>query len=228
MAIKRGEELGVDPRRDKYSVQELLDMYLKTLTRSEATQVSYRGHAKTLLEMFGKRKAHTINTKDARLFAKVMELRGLQQATIAHRLGIMRAALGWAEREGKVTHNGLGGMRISKGTSKVYPVPTVEQLGAIMRVAPERVQRVIILGLYTGCRIGPCELFRLRWEHVDFTNRTIYIPAALKNRRAGDLRPIPMRDDLIPALWTWRRNDTERYPGCEFVINYKGKKWTGS
>lgn len=222
-ALKRGE-VGEDPRKDKYSVAELLEAYMATLTRSSSTQAAGRYHLKSLLEMFGPRKASTITRKDAQIYAEVHKVRGLAQGTIAQRLGILRAGLNWAERQGMISQSGLVGMKLSKGESRVYPVPTIDQLSDIMAVAPERVNRVILLGLYTGCRIGPCELFRLKWEHVDINHRTFYIPAALKNRRRnGEFRPIPMRDDLVPALWMWRRKDQQEHPGCEYVIHCQGR-----
>jgi len=220
--IQLGVRKKIDPKKDKYTVNELLDMFIANRI-SERTREGYMYHTKPLRQMFGSRKAHRLTRQDAEIFARVGAVRGLAQATIARRLGILRAALNWAEREGHISHSSWSGLRVRKGKAREWPIPTVEQLAAVIAVAPDRVVRTILLGLYTGCRIGPCELFRLQWQHVDIDNRTIYIPASRKGHSSNPFRAIPMRDDLVPALWSWRREDKERYPDNDYVIHCRGR-----
>lgn len=220
--IQRGAHKRIDPRRDKYTVNELLDMFIAT-RGSRRTREGYVYHCKPIRQMFGKRLAHRLTRQDAETFSRVGAVRGLAEATIYRRLSILRATLNWAEREGYISRSRWSGLHIRKGHAKEYPIPTVEQLAAVISVAPDRVVRTILLGLYTGCRIGPCELFRLQWQHVDIDNRTIYIPASRKGRSGNPFRAIPMRDDLVPALWSWRREDKERYPDNDYVIHCRGR-----
>lgn len=221
-AIQLGARKQTDPKKDRYTVNELLDMFIDSHT-SERTKEGYIYHSKPIRQMFGTRMAHRMTRQDAETFSRVGSVRGLSEATIARRLGVLRAALNWAEREGHISHSAWSGLRVRKGHSREYPIPTVDQLAAVISVAPDRVVRTILLGLYTGCRIGPCELFRLQWKHVDIDNRTIYIPASRKSRSGSPFRAIPMRDDLVPALWSWRREDKERYPENDYVIHCRGR-----
>ena len=78
--------------------------------------------------------------------------------------------------------------------------------------------RVILLGIYTGARIGPSELFSLKWDDVDLTHGVISMPNANKGSKLKK-RDIPIRKDLIPTLARWQHQDAD----CPYVINWSGK-----
>ena len=63
----------------------------------------------------------------------------------------------------------------TKGRARRNPPPSVSELNALLRVAAPHIQRVILLGIYTGARIGPSELFSLKWDDVDLTRSVIGI-----------------------------------------------------
>ena len=72
----------------------------------------------------------------------------------------------------------------------------------------------------TGARIGPSELFRLRWSDVDVGTGVIRMPNAHKG--AGEeSRDVPIRDDVLGLLRRWHEED--RQTGCAYVIAYKGR-----
>ena len=72
----------------------------------------------------------------------------------------------------------------------------------------------------TGARIGPSELFRLRWSDVDVETGVIRMPNAHKG--AGEeSRDVPIRDDVLDLLRRWHEED--RQTGCAYVIAYKGR-----
>ena len=214
----------VNPNRDKYTVGQILDLYISHNIQPKYRENTYQATTE-IRAIFGKRKAHCLTRKDADTLREVLLVRGLRDTTVYRRMSVLRAALNWAERKGYISRSKWNNLHISKGVAREFPVPSIEQLESLMKCAPERIVRIIVLGLYTGCRIGPCELFRLTWDQVDIPNRTIYIPSAQKGVRRYDRthRAIPMRDDLVPALWTWRRRDRERYPENQHVIHYRGK-----
>ena len=66
--------------------------------------------------------------------------------------------------------------------------PTQQELAQIYAHAPEHIRRVIVLGSQMGMRVGPSEMFGLKWSDVDFDNKVIHLRAAKKNKRA------PVRD----------------------------------
>lgn len=45
--------------------------------------------------------------------------------------------------------------------------PTPTELAAMIDAAPPHIQRVIIFGAQLGVRVGPSELFVLKWQDID-------------------------------------------------------------
>ena len=98
--------------------------------------------------------------------------------------------------------------------------PTQHEITLIFAHASEHVRRVIVLGSQMGIRVGPSELFDLKWVDVDIENSVIHLRAAKKNR-AEPIRDIPIRKALIKELQSWR--DMDRAQGAEYVIHFMGK-----
>ena len=86
--------------------------------------------------------------------------------------------------------------------------------------APHQIH-VIILGAQLGVRVGPSELYKLRWQDIDFPRAAIRITAA-KKRPDQPWREVPIRDSLKPMLEAWKQEDA--LTEAEYVINWKGKQ----
>lgn len=71
-----------------------------------------------------------------------------------------------------------------------------------------------------GIRVGPSELFDLKWTDIDIKNSVIHLRAAKKNR-IEPIRDIPIRKTLIKELQSWR--DADKMSGIEHVIHFKGR-----
>ena len=69
-------------------------------------------------------------------------------------------------------------------------------------------------------RIGPTELFRLKWQDLDFERRTIREWSAAKNKNMP-FRDVPIRENLLEEMKVWVRSDVET--GHEFIVHFKGK-----
>ena len=72
----------------------------------------------------------------------------------------------------------------------------------------------------TGARIGPSELFRLRWTDVDTKEAILRMPQAAKGARS-EAREVPLRRDILSLLRRWEKQDG--IAGCPWVIHYRGK-----
>lgn len=99
--------------------------------------------------------------------------------------------------------------------------PTPEELRRIYHAAESHVRRVIVLGAYCGPRIGPSELFRLRWEDIDLENGIIRMPNAAKGAKEN-ARELPIRESLLPLLRQWLDEDM-RNSGAGHVIHWRGR-----
>ena len=99
--------------------------------------------------------------------------------------------------------------------------PTLAEARRMRAVAAYHVARVITLGMMAGPRIGPSELFKLRWEDVDLDAGIIRMPNAKKGAHA-ESRLVPVRDDVLPDMRRWMEEDAKL--GCPWVIHWQGKK----
>ena len=77
---------------------------------------------------------------------------------------------------------------------------SINEIRQVYKVAPEHIQKVLVLGISTGARIGPSELFKLKWSDIDFDKNIIYITNADKGGSNNHKRPVPIRNDIKDIL----------------------------
>ena len=202
------------------TVEELLSRYLAVALSNPVTIRETRYHAAHLLRLFRDRQAARLTCDDALRFIEAQRVRGLRQTTINRRVSILRSALRWAVRMGLLARDPLAGLHLPKASSRRVPPPTPRELRRIFRAAAPHLQRVIVIGAYCGPRIGPSELFKLRWQDIDLERGVIRMPNAFKGARDA-VREIPVRKALIPLLRQWRGEDEAC--GAEFVVHWHGR-----
>lgn len=135
-------------------------------------------------------------------------------------VSVLRTAISWAVRQKIIETNPLKEYRLPKSVAKkIYP-PTLEELRSMLKFSPRHITRVILIGLYTGARVGPSELFKLEWTHIDFDRKMIYLPCAEKNSQI-DIRLVPINQLLFDYLKKWREEDKEHE--IPYLIHYEMK-----
>lgn len=201
-----------------YTVDEVLTAYLARPDIRPNTAQANKYHARELRRLMGSRKMASLTPDDVKAFMQAQRMRGLQQSTANRRAGILRAACNWAVRENMLKVSPLSGLRLPAAPSRRISPPTIAELDRLYAAAPPHIQRIILLGLYTGARVGASELFRLRWDQVNLSSGLIYMPSAYKSRGA-DGRYIPVRSDLSHALERWKAQDGD----SPWVISFHGK-----
>ena len=77
---------------------------------------------------------------------------------------------------------------------------SINEIRQVYKVAPEHIQKVLVLGISTGVRIGPSELFKLKWSDIDFDKNIIYISNADKGVN-NSKRIVPIRTDIRDILF---------------------------
>lgn len=217
-ALRRRQKQTAYPQ---LTVEELLSRYLAVALSNPVTIRETRYHAAHLLRLFRDRQAARLSCDDALRFIEAQRVRGLRQTTINRRVSILRSALRWAVRMGLLTQDPLANLRLPKASSRRVPPPTPQELRRIFHVATPHLQRVIIIGVYFGPRIGSSELFRLRWQDVDLERGIIRMPNAAKGARDA-VREIPIRKALVPILRRWRGEDEAA--SVEYVIHWRGRQ----
>ena len=206
--------------RQKITVKELVEQYLAS-QGNPVTQKQNGYHAAHIVRAFGQRQAARLAPDDAFAFIAAQQARGVSRITANRRLSILRAALNWAVALHILQSNPLRELRLPRAEPQRLDPPTRAEAKALFDAAVPHVQRVIALGLYTGARIGPSELFRLRWTDIDLEAGILWMPCARKNRKREARREIPISPHILPVLKKWRREDAAC--GYEYVIHYGGR-----
>ena len=153
-------------------------------------------------------------------FLALQQQRGVSKSTACRRMGIVRAAYHWAARWGLLPTNPLAGLQLASPAPQTPDPPTAREARMLYATAAPHVQRVIALGMATGARIGPSELFRLRWTDIDTRGAVLRMPNAAKGARA-EAREVPLRQDVLRLLRRWEAEDAAL--GCPWVIHYRGR-----
>ena len=203
------------------TVEEVLHKYLDTLG-NPTTRATSSSHLQPIMHIYGHRKAHCLNIEDMQAFLKVQAERGVGKGTATRRIKICSTAFNWAVRWGMLASNPLTGLKLPVVATHVPAPPSPKELQLAYDNAAPHVQRVIVLGMSTGARIGPSELFRLRWSDVDLENAVLRMPNADKGGSKEEARDVPIREDILNLLRQWEEKDAAI--GCPWVIHHKGKQ----
>lgn len=201
-------------------VSELLETYFLNAQTNPLTKRQAQYHASHILAAFGKRVSADLERQDILNFSQAQQERGIAPTTIYRRVSILRAALNWAAQNGLLRENPLRDLRLTRAKSRRIAPPTPQEARALLEAAASHVQRVIILGLCAGPRIGPSELFRLEWKDVDFSTAMLRMPSAQKTE-CPDGRDIPIRSGLVQIMQEWHQHDEPL--GITHVISWAGR-----
>ena len=202
----------------KLTLKALADEYLAWLS-NPVTAAAMKHHLKPVLDMFGGWQAKNVGPIQAQEFLADQRKKGLSEATACQRAKILRTVLSWAVRMGKLPISPLAMLRLPAPKSRRIEPPTLDEVKRMYQHARPHVQRVLILGMACGPRIGPSELFSLRWDDVDLEAGILHMPNADKGVKEAS-RLVPIRNDLLPLMKEWKNADGN----CPFVISYHGKK----
>lgn len=96
--------------------------------------------------------------------------------------------------------------------------PSPSEIAALYKAAPSNIKRIIVLGVHFGMRVGPCEMFRLRWEHFDFEKQVCRVPSSKKNL-SEQWREVPIKSSILTLIESWWKEDAEKQ--FEYVIHNK-------
>lgn len=204
----------------KLTVAELFLRYFSLGLTNKTTIKQSEYHAAHIIKLFGKRQVSLLSCDDIMDFIEIQKLRKLNQSTINRRISILRSAMNWSVKYGILPKSPLSELRLPQARSRRTAPPTPRETKLIYDAATPHLQRIIAIGASCGPRIGPSELFQLRWADVDLEAGIIRMPSADKGA-TEKVREIPIRQSLSPLLREWRDIDLEA--GISFVISWQGK-----
>lgn len=155
----------------------------------------------------------------------IASMTDVKQNTIARRFAVLKAALNWCEEHEIIPVNPIARVRVPGGFPSKTPPPSVEEAGRIYQHAAPHMQRVVMLGIYCGMRVGPSEMLKLTWDDVDFTRNIIRVWSAKKNMQI-QWRDVPIRPTMLPLLLAWKADDEAK--GIPWLVSFHGKPITSS
>lgn len=206
--------------RTGITVEELSAAYLASNHLRAVTMRTTRSHLAPMLRLYRQRRVHTLGADEMRVFVECQLVRGVGRTTISLRLTRFLAVVKWGVDTGRLRRLPPIQISVPRGRSRRVAPPSMEELRRLLAHAAPHVQRVILLGLYSGARIGPSELFRLRWEDVDLDEGVIRMPNAAKGC-GNEMRTIPIHPELLSLLSAWMRQDADS--ACSWVIHWRGR-----
>jgi integrase len=212
-----------EPHEPGQSLEAMIYAYFRAKQFAPRNLRQSLFHARSILADIGPIQVLDLSKDLLRLAVQRQRERGLKQNTINRRISILKAALNWAEDEGLITANPVQRFSCPRGADEVIPPPTPREIEAILAVSPERIMRMVVLGVSLGIRIGERELFAMRWSDFDLSRQVVRVRTA-KSKAEGKYRDLHLVDTLLPTLHVWQEQDIAA--GIEHVINYKGRPVT--
>lgn len=176
---------------------------------------------KLALVLLGRKRIAAITTSDlANVMAKHLSS-DIKAVTARDRMKVLFTVLRWAKKRGFL--NSLPDFpELPQAHYKPIEIPTQAEVQAMLDKAPLHLQRIILIAANTGIRVGPSELFKLRWSDVDLDRAVIRVRAAAKNPKEP-VREVPIRGDMLGLFRLWREEDAMR-GHVEYVCHYEGRQ----
>lgn len=174
----------------------------------------------TIIPVIGEKQASSLTKKDMAMIKKACIKKGNKQNTINRKISIVKAILNWAVEEGIIKENPIAGYKCPRGSDQEIKPPTTEERDLLWSNAAEHLKRAIVLSTGIGVRVGASELLGILWSDIDFTESTLTVRSAAKNKNM-QLRIIDLNPSMISLLKGWHQADSKA--GVSHVIHYNGK-----
>lgn len=152
--------------------------------------------------------------------AKKQDRRHIKRTTIHRELSDIKAVLSWATKRRYIPWHPCAGFEMPKRDDSIILPPSVDEVRALLAVAPDHLVRAIVLSYYLGLRPGAVELLSLPWSAVDWKSQTIVVKSAQKGGLKA--RMVPVHPGLLERLKSWQEADAEVDPGV--IVHYRGHR----
>lgn len=203
-------------------ISEAVDLYLSTITNTK-TKETMRYHYNTFLGCYGDTKIKDFSKYDIEKWKVIQLNRNVSDSTIYHRLSLLRSAFNFVLKKNIINTHCFKDIILVRPKHNRYKLLSINEIKNIYKLSPDHIKRIIVLGVFTGIRVGPSEMFRLKWSDVDFNKNIIYAPNADKGS-TNEKRIIPIRDDIKDYLIEWFNSDNKVLDRCIITYNNKSIK----
>lgn len=203
---------------ERVRVGDWLEWWLREVAASSvrpSTFESYESHVRIHLRpALGRVRLARLSPQHVVELQNRLLASGLSPATVTRIRATLRRAVAIAERYGLVHRNVVALVDAPRVPNEEPQALTVEELGRVLKAASsERLGPVIVVGVYTGLRLG--ELLGLFWEDVDFDTATVTVTRTLQRIPREGLvlgepksktgrRSVPLPEPAAVSLREWR------------------------
>lgn len=159
---------------------EYADRWLEDYARNAVSPRVYENYKRTvrlvLKPALGDLELAAVNRTHIKGLIGAMRADGKADNTIRNNLIPIREMLTHAVEDGLIPANPALALKIAEGKRRKIVPPSREQVAKlIVKARPPEAREAIVVATVTGLRRG--ELFALRWEDIDFSQRTIRVHA---------------------------------------------------
>lgn len=208
------------PRRAaQATIADVLAMYAQEHVAEHTAAPERAGYAiDALLSWWGERTCDFIKPETCRAYVKA---RGVSESTAARELVVLRAALGYAVKNGKLIERPFVELP-SKGPGRDRWLTRSEAARLLWESRRDPRARLhlplfIMLALRTGARPGA--LFDLQWPQIDFQNNRIDFNPPGRKQTSKRRPTIP-----IPRRLRWFLLRAHARATSPYVLSYYGRK----
>ena len=125
-------------------------------------------------------------------------------STVNRHLSFLKARLNEAVSDGILLSNPLTGLAALKEADHRVRYLDDDERSRFMHILNQRddfLKPMCLIALYTGLRRG--EIYSMKWDHIQWQNNSIYIPASsAKNHTSGT---VPINRVLVESLQAWQQ-----------------------
>lgn len=203
---------------DQLTLVQALTDYYDEHAQYTATATNARHHETRLNKHFADHTVADLTPSVMRAYVRRCETEGRSNGTTRRELAHLSAALNHAVAE----------QRIPYAPKIVLPPPppprerilTQREIQALMGASETpHVRQFIQIMLGTGQRPGAVE--RLRWDQIDWKERTIHFDRTVRVKTNKRIRPVPLTDALFRLLKKMHRDRGETGYVLEYVVTRK-------
>lgn len=198
----------MDKQEESINFAQFADKWFSTyvITNNKPSEqlnkrLAIKNHLKPF---FGKMNIHKINSLDIEEFKAKKQTEGKCNKSINNYLGMLGKCLNCAEEWGLIKHSPkIKPLKVPPQSFHFFTEEEYEKLLEEARGMNQEFYEMVLFTLRTGVRVG--ELMALRWEDVDFKNRSVTIRRSIVNGIIGSpknnkIRIIPLSSDILEVL----------------------------
>lgn len=197
------------------SAKKAFTLFFQNKARFYNSAIDTNRKLNILLKYFNKTLSQ-INDSDIIFFISDYQNKGRSNGTINRYLFVLSAVIHYIDERGyNIPKIKISRYKLKEKAENVKYLPDWETAQKIIDAATSHLKPIIYTALYTGLRLG--NILNLKWDNIDFINRTINITVKDRTKDGGKNLSVPMIDKLADILNT--------LPRCsEYVFTYKEKR----